>query len=50
MLSAPRVFQNRWMLTPTACSVEKEDDTTKAWNAYVSTVTGAALVTAIDAG
>ncbi len=47
-LNALRVLRNRWVLTPTAYSVKKEDDTTEAWNATVSTTGGAAPVTAID--
>ncbi len=43
-----RFLRNRVVLTPTAISVKKEDDSTEAWGGTVSTTSGAAPVTAID--
>ena len=48
ILNALRPLRNRFVLTPTVYSVKKEDDTTEAWNATVSTSSSAAVVTAID--
>lgn len=47
-LNAIRVLLNRLVVTPTALSVKKEDDTTEAWSATLSTTSGAAPITGID--
>lgn len=48
LLNAARLLRNRWVATPTAISVKKENDTDEAWAGSLSTVAGAAPVTAMD--
>ena len=48
MLNALRFLRNRWVASPTALSVHKEDDSTVAWTGSLSTSTGAATITAVD--
>ena len=47
-LNAFRFVRNKWVITGTTLSVKKEDDTTEAWSATVSTTPGADPVTGND--
>lgn len=47
-LNALRFIRNRWVITGGTLSVKKEDDSTEAWNAAVSTTPGADPVTGND--
>jgi len=47
-LNALRFIRNKWTITTGTLSVKKEDDTTEAWNAAVSTTPGADPVTGND--
>lgn len=47
-LNALRFLRNKWTLSGTTLSVKKEDDSTEAWNATVSTTAGANPITGND--
>lgn len=48
LLNALRFLRNKWTLTGTALSVKKEDDSTEAWTATVTTQTNAEPITGSD--
>jgi hypothetical protein len=48
MLNALRFLRNKWTLTGATLSIKKEDDSTEAWNATVTTDGAAVPVTGSD--
>jgi len=48
VLNALRFLRNRWHISGTTLTVEKEDDTTDAWTATITATPGVDPVTAVD--
>ena len=48
VLNALRFLRNKWAITGTTMSVKKEDDSTEAWNAEISTTESANYIIGID--
>jgi len=48
ILNALRFIRNKWTLISNILSVKKEDDSTEAWNATVTSTAGAAPITTVD--
>ncbi len=48
LLNAIRFLRNKWVVTGTTLSVKKEDDTTEAWSATLSTNDSASPIVGVD--